>query len=173
MRLKRLSSRSYKVWFAQLKNKMIIKTLKELFRRDLNKLKQEILAYQEEAMMWTVAGDIKNSGGNLCLHILGNLNAYIGIGLAQTNYVRHRDLEFSQKDIPCNQLLKSIDQTIEVVIQGLDNITPEQLNDDFPIIIWDQATEMQFTLIHLHGHLTYHLGQINYHRRLLTHSHTV
>jgi hypothetical protein len=146
---------------------MVIETLKTLFNRDLNKLRNEIELYQNEKTIWHFDKGISNSGGNLCLHLVGNLNAYIGVGLAKTGYVRQRDLEFSLNDIPKDELLKKIDDTIKVVEDGLNNLTESQMTEDFPVIIWDKPTEIEYTLIHLTTHLNYHLGQINYHRRLL------
>ena len=75
-------------------------SLKSLYNRDLNKLKFEIESYKDERSIWAVDKTISNSAGNLCLHLVGNLNAYIGAELGKTSYVRNRDLEFSLKDIP-------------------------------------------------------------------------
>lgn len=148
---------------------MLKEALQQLFRRDLQKLKKEIEAYQDEAAIWVVDKNIANSAGNLCLHLVGNLNTYIGIGLAGTDYKRERDLEFSLKNIPVQELVKKIDDTILVVEQGLERLNDDLLQQDFPIVIWDKPTGMVFTLVHLTTHLNYHLGQINYHRRLLDH----
>lgn len=63
--------------------------------------------------------------------------------------------------------LKQIDETILIVNQGLSRISDVQLNNNFPMIVWGKETGMAFTIIHLHSHLNYHLGQINYHRRIL------
>lgn len=146
---------------------MVADALKILFHRDLNKLKTEIESYQKEEMLWHFDKNISNSAGNLCLHLIGNLNAYIGAGLAKSGYVRNRELEFSQRNIPKTELIQKIEATLAVVEKGLDMITEQQMNADFPIVIWDKSTGMAFTLIHLSAHLNYHLGQINYHRRLL------
>jgi len=146
---------------------MIIETLTIIFRRDLLKLKDEIELYQNEETIWLADKGITNSGGNLCLHIMGNLNAYIGVGLAETVYIRKRDLEFSLKNIQRTELIKKIEETILTIEKGLNKITAAQMNNDFPIIIWDKPTGMVYTLVHLATHLNYHLGQINYHRRLL------
>jgi Protein of unknown function (DUF1572) len=146
---------------------MITDTLKTLFIRDLKKLQTEIELYQDETKIWWIEKSIANSAGNLCLHLVGNLNAYIGVGLAKTNYTRQRDLEFSLKDIPAAALIKKIQETMLVVETGLNNLSENQLEDDFPVLIWDKATKMEYTLVHLLTHLNYHLGQVNYHRRLL------
>jgi len=147
---------------------MIIETLKTLFQKDLEKLKTEIELYDYEARIWYFEKGIANSAGNLCLHLIGNLNAYIGVGLGKTNYIRQRDLEFSLKNIPRTELVQKIEETMNVVEAGLNKLSPEDLKTDFPIIIWNnQPTETAYTLIYLSNHFNYHLGQINYHRRLL------
>ncbi len=145
----------------------MIETLKTLFRRDLEKLKTEIELYREEHVIWQTGKGISNSAGNLCLHLVGNLNAYIGVGLAKTNYVRERDLEFSLKSIPRQALIQKLLATMQVVEAGLNALGQDQMEKDFPVIIWDKPTGMEYTLIHLLTHLNYHLGQVNYHRRLL------
>lgn len=137
-----------------------------LYRRDLNRVKQEILLYKNTATLWKTDKSITNSGGNLCLHLIGNLKAFIGDALAQTGYSRDRDFEFSGKDVTREKLIKELDETIEIVHQALKNLDPQQLEEDFPIKIWQEKTGMLFTLLHLHSHLNYHLGQLSYHRRL-------
>jgi hypothetical protein len=146
---------------------MIIETLKTLFSRDLNRLKKEIESYQNESAIWEIEKNIANSAGNLCLHLIGNLNAYIGAGIAKTGYIRQRNLEFSLKNMPREELLKKIDDTLQVVEAGLNALGPENMEEDFPVVVWDKPTGMEYTLVHLTTHLNYHLGQINYHRRLL------
>ncbi|QCX00772.1 DUF1572 domain-containing protein [Aggregatimonas sangjinii] len=136
-----------------------------LFERDLNKVKTELEAYTDEALLWEVTDTVKNSGGNLCLHLIGNLKTYIGQGLAQEPYVRQRELEFSAKDVPRTTLLQELDETIAVVKKGIHQLDEEQLQDNFPIKITAEETGMVVTLLHLYGHLTYHLGQLHYHRR--------
>ena len=123
--------------------------------------------YKDETKLWYIEKGIANSAGNLCLHLVGNLNTYIGAELGKTGYVRHRELEFSLKDISKAELLSKVDETIRVVEQVLDDLTDEQLSEEYPILVFAEKTPTQYFLMHLATHLTYHLGQINYHRRLL------
>jgi uncharacterized damage-inducible protein DinB len=141
--------------------------LKELFHRDLGKLRQEIAAYKNEQKIWYIEKGIANSGGNLCLHLVGNLNTYIGAELGQTGYVRNRPLEFSAKDVPQQELLKMIDDTATVVLSTLDKLADKDLENEYPQLVLEKKTSTGHFLTHLATHLTYHLGQINYHRRLL------
>ena len=146
---------------------MLTQTLKTLFKRDLTKLKLEIESYQDEQNIWLVRQGISNSGGNLCLHLIGNLNTYIGAGLGKTGYIRDRPLEFSLKNIPRKILIDKIDATIQVVDDALNQLSEEDLSKEFPMLVFDEMTSTEYLLVHLTTHLTYHLGQINYHRRLL------
>ncbi|MCF6406917.1 DinB family protein [Chitinophaga filiformis] len=141
--------------------------LKELFNRDLNKLKTEVSLYQHEPALWMIEANIANTAGNLCLHLVGNLNTFIGTHLGNSGYVRHRELEFSLKDVPRAELLQKIDDTINVVEKTLNNLSEEKLAEEYPVAVFDGKTTTAFMLIHLATHLGYHLGQINYHRRLL------
>jgi hypothetical protein len=146
---------------------MLIESLKILFNRDLNKLKTEIQSYQNESDIWEIQKGIANSAGNLCLHLVGNLNTYIGAEFGKTGYIRNRALEFSLKDIPRAELMQKIEETIVVVNNALNIISEEELKMEFPLLVFEKKTSTEFMLIHLTTHLAYHLGQINYHRRLL------
>lgn len=108
-----------------------------------------------------------NSGGNLCLHLLGNLSTYIGAELGKTGYIRQRDLEFSLKDIPKTELLEKLETLIEIVNSTLEKLSDEDLRKDYPTEALGYKMTTEYFLIHLLSHLNYHLGQINYHRRLL------
>ncbi|ULQ53092.1 DinB family protein [Flavihumibacter fluvii] len=146
---------------------MLIDILRTMFRRDLKKLKSELESYNQEENIWRCERGITNSGGNLCLHLIGNLNTYIGAEMGKTSYVRNRDAEFSLKDIPREVLLKSIDDTIEVVDKALQLLTVEDLDKEYPQVVFEKGMTVEYFLVHLAVHLSYHLGQINYHRRLL------
>ncbi|MDR0264118.1 MAG: DUF1572 family protein [Sphingobacterium sp.] len=146
---------------------MLIQTLKSLFLRDLKKLRDEISLYRLEENIWIVENSISNSAGNLCLHLIGNLQTYIGAEIGKTGYIRDRPAEFSLKDIPRSILLDKIDDTMAVVTNALDFLSEDQLDELYPILVFEEKTTTAYFLIHLTTHLTYHLGQINYHRRLL------
>ena len=146
---------------------MIKESLIEIFERDLNKLIDEINLYKDEKSLWIIKEGIGNSAGNLCLHLIGNLNHFIGAVLGKSGYVREREKEFSLKDIPRKELVSNIEMTIVVVKESLSKLTAADFEKDFAIEIFGKPQKTDFILIHLTTHLTYHLGQINYHRRLL------
>lgn len=146
---------------------MLIQTLQTLFQRDLNRVKTEIELYSQEERIWHTEKNIANAAGNLCLHLVGNLNTYIGAQLGKTNYIRHRDLEFSLKGIPRAELVQQLSDTMLVVHRTLDGLTDDALAKEYPLVVFEQPTTTAYLLVHLATHLSYHLGQINYHRRLL------
>jgi len=146
---------------------MLLETLILLFERDLNKLITEIELYKKEENIWRVEKNISNSAGNLTLHLIGNLNTYIGKEIGKTNYVRNRELEFSQKNIPRQELLKNLNDTKTVVRNSLLTLPQNELENEYPVLVFTEKTTTGYLLVHLTTHLNYHLGQINYHRRLI------
>ncbi|MEO9532524.1 MAG: DUF1572 family protein [Crocinitomicaceae bacterium] len=145
---------------------MLNQELKDIFNRDLNHLKKEIASYQNEKNLWIINDNISNSAGNLCLHLVGNLKWFVGAQLGNSGYVRNREFEFSAKNVPRSELLKEIDETISIVTASLDSMSSAALDDVYPIEVFKKPMSSRFFLIHLSTHLSYHLGQINYHRRI-------
>ncbi len=142
-------------------------SLKILFEKHLDKLYSEIHSYSKEKNLWIIDHNIHNSGGNLCLHLIGNLNTYIAAELGASNYIRQRDLEFSLKNVPKAHLLDEITNTKKMVLDTIGKLAEDDLHKEYPKRIFDDKMTIGYFLIHLNSHLTYHLGQINYHRRLL------
>jgi uncharacterized damage-inducible protein DinB len=146
---------------------MLSQTIRSLLLRDLQKLQHEISSYQQEANLWKTDKNITNSAGNLCLHLVGNLNTYIGAVLGNSGYIRNREAEFSSKNVSQTELVEQIIYTRQMVDQTLHEIDEAQLEKDYPLLVLQDRTTTGYFLVHLVGHLNYHLGQINYHRRLL------
>ncbi|MBO9731146.1 MAG: DinB family protein [Chitinophaga sp.] len=145
---------------------MLTGILINLFERDLSKLEQEIAAYESAEAVWRVAPGITNSAGNLCLHLCGNLQHFVGAILGKSGYVRNRELEFSARNVPTEDLLVLVGSTRRTVLTVIAGLTAEDLDAVYPEkVFFDGMTTGHF-LVHLSTHLNYHLGQINYHRRL-------
>lgn len=139
-----------------------------LFERDINKLIEELMLYKNEETIWKIKEGITNSGGNLTLHLLGNLNHFIGATLGNTGYIRERDKEFSLKNIPRLQLVEELKKVNSVVKNTLTHLSDEDLEKNFPVPLNDKTLSTSFVLLHLLAHFSYHLGQVNYHRRLIS-----
>ncbi len=137
----------------------------EIYLRDIQKLHDEIQLYANDDLLWKVEPGISNSGGNLCLHLIGNLQHFIGATLANTGYVRNREEEFSTKDLSKHELMVMLHDTQAMLQSALPKLTDADLNKEYPYDFMGKRTTAwylnQFLL-----HFQYHLGQINYHRRL-------
>jgi len=146
---------------------MLTKILSELYERDLAKLRTEIESYSNEADLWKTSEGISNSGGNLCQHLTGNLQHFFGAVLGGTGYARNRDAEFASKGTTKADLLADIDVAEKSVKETLEKLSDEDFAKTYPIEVFGQPMTTGYFLTHLATHLNYHLGQINYHRRLL------
>ncbi|HRI80598.1 MAG TPA: DinB superfamily protein [Cyclobacteriaceae bacterium] len=142
-------------------------SVQKLLIRDLNKLSSELSLYKDESLIWKLRGDIKNTAGNLCLHLCGNLQHYIGAVLGNTGYLRNRENEFALRDISREILLNEIGKTKKSIESTLPLLTESQLQSEYPTDVFGYPITTGFFLIHLSAHLGYHLGQVNYHRRLM------
>lgn len=138
-----------------------------IMARDLRALRRELEAYADERDLWRVQPGISNSAGNLALHLAGNLQYFIGTVLGGTGYVRDRDAEFNRRDVPRAELLKQVDAAIAAVAL-LSRLNDADLAKPFPQPVAGVTLATGDFLMHLTAHFTYHLGQIDYHRRLLT-----
>lgn len=141
-------------------------SLTELFLRDLNRLRNELAQYQNHETLWQTHHGISNSGGHLALHLIGNLNHWVGALLAKTGYIRDKINEFEGKPVPVSFLLQEIDSLKRLVQKELNKLSIEDLQGPFPSPI-PYELNMEGFLLHLYAHFSYHLGQINYHRRIL------
>ena len=130
-------------------------------------MEKEINLYPDEPSVWKLEGDIKNSAGTLTLHLCGNLQHFIGAILGKSGYERNRENEFAARNVARKELLEEISKTKEVVEAVLQQLDPKQLGMEYPIQVFGKPMTTTFFLIHLSVHLNYHLGQVNYHRRLL------
>jgi uncharacterized damage-inducible protein DinB len=143
-------------------------SLTHLFTRDLQALGRQIEAYASQSDLWVRRGAIPNSAGNLALHLVGNLNHFLGATLGGTGFVRDRDAEFADRNIPVSELLGSIRSTERMVEETLASLPSKTLSEPYPNPPEGMRgiSTMRF-LTHLATHLAYHLGQVNYHRRLV------
>jgi Protein of unknown function (DUF1572) len=144
-----------------------ISSIQKLLLRDLDKLEQEIRLYPTRESLWLIKGDIKNPAGNLCLHLCGNLQHYFGANLGNTGYKRNRDAEFSTRDLPPEKLTTEIQAAKAAIQKTFLLLKEEDMDNEYPEKVFADPMTSRFFFIHLTAHLSYHLGQVNYHRRLV------
>ena len=139
-----------------------------VFARDLESLGAQIAAYPDDASLWRVGGTTKNPAGALVLHLVGNLFHYVGAVLGGSTYVRDRDAEFATRGVGRDELLARVRACRAQVVPVLEGLGAEAMASPYPGVLppsMTGATTHRF-LLHLSGHFMWHLGQVNYHRRL-------
>jgi hypothetical protein len=147
---------------------MDITHLKTLLLRDLRGVKREIESYPDEASLWRVIPGTPNTAGTLALHIAGNVQHFFGAMLGRDGYVRNRDAEFARRDVPRAELLSGIDAAMSSVERTFSGIDEAALKKHYPEPIAKRTVGTDVFILHLATHLSYHLGQIDYHRRAVT-----
>lgn len=133
----------------------------------LDGLSKEIMAFEKEDDLWTTPRQISNSAGTLALHLTGNMNHFIGSVLGNTGYVRDRESEFSLRNVPRHVLMSRIAETREQVLNSFEQVTTERLSESYPLTTFGENRSMMYVLLVLCTHASYHLGQVNYLRRML------
>lgn len=147
---------------------MHVTDLKTILTRDLRGVKREIEAYPDDASVWRVIPGTPNTAGTLALHIAGNIQHFFGAILGRDGYVRDRDAEFARRDVSRAELLAGIDAAIASVDRTLAKLDDAALQQPYPEPIAKRTVSSGAFTLHLAAHLTYHLGQIDYHRRSVT-----
>lgn len=142
--------------------------MQSLLLRDLRTLADELHAYHDTNLVWRLPPELPNSGGTLILHLTGNLQHHVGAVLGNSGYVRDREREFGARELDIDELMSEIRAAEEAVRDVVPRLTEEQLSERYPEPIRNHTLETGEMLLHLATHLAYHLGQVSYHRRLVT-----
>ena len=146
---------------------MLNNLLANFYEKDIRRMIEEINLFTNEEDLWRTQGSVKNSSGNLALHIIGGLNYLIGATLAHTGYVRNRDQEFIRKGVPRKEIVTQLEELIPMIKDTINALTPELMEAEYPRIFDDKKVSNSYILLHLSLHSNYHLGQVNYLRRVL------
>ena len=142
--------------------------LNAVFSRDIDTLRHELEAYPDDAALWRDVPGLNNTGGTLVLHLAGNLQHYIGSRLGGSGYVRDRPAEFSRRGVPRTEIRAQLETAGRIVKDTLGRLEESDLTKDFPDNLGELNVETGDFLLHLLTHLNYHIGQIDYHRRVVT-----
>ncbi len=139
-----------------------------LFARDLGAVRREIAAYPDDASLWRMLPGLPNCGGTLVMHLAGNLRHFVGAVLGGSGYVRDRDAEFGMRDASRAALDALVVATANEVERAMSALDASRLAEAYPVAIREHTVGTQRFLLHLVTHLTYHLGQLDAHRRVVT-----
>ncbi|MBK7108535.1 MAG: DUF1572 family protein [Chitinophagales bacterium] len=133
----------------------------------INSIITELQQYENETDIWNIEGEIKNSAGNLAFHLTGSINYFIGAVMANNGYVRNRDAEFSDKNISREKMISELNTTKTMMEEFISKQDVDFYNAIFPLQTFGENRSNHYALMIIAVHLNYHLGQINYHRRLI------
>jgi uncharacterized damage-inducible protein DinB len=147
---------------------MLPAILETLLTRELRAVKRELEAYPDDASVWREIPGVPNVGGTLALHVAGNVQHFFGAILGRDGYTRDRDAEFARRGVPRQELLAGIDAAIASVERTLRKVSPDSLAKPYPEPIAKRTVSSAYFIVHLASHLSYHLGQLDYHRRAAT-----
>lgn len=142
----------------------------QLYKRDIIRVTEELKKYPDDQSLWEVLPGTTNSGGNLLQHLIGNLKTFVGNPFGHLNYERNRDAEFNSRLFTKEELIIEFNQLSAVIGDAISTLTDQALNKSYPaeIKVVNDVQTVEYVLIHLLAHLSYHTGQINYHRRYFT-----
>jgi hypothetical protein len=147
---------------------MLVSSVIAILNRDLRALRREVEAYPDDGALWLTPGGVPNSAGTLALHLAGNVQHYLGARLGATGYLRDRPAEFARRNVPRSEIVQEIEAAGRALAAAQRRLSAADLTGDFPEAIGNLRIETGDYLIHLVSHFTFHLGQIDYHRRIVT-----
>lgn len=147
---------------------MLCDVLQVMILRELSALQRSVEAYPDDASIWAMPAGVPNAGGTLVLHLAGNLQHYVGTVLGGSGYRRDRAAEFARRDVPRAELVAEVAAAANAVEYTLPTVSAKTLSTPFPETIGGQVLTTEAFLVHLAAHLAYHLGQLDYHRRIVT-----
>jgi uncharacterized damage-inducible protein DinB len=146
----------------------LLDDLKVLYLREIATLERELDLYPDDASVWEALPGLLNPTGNLILHLAGSLQHFFGATLGKTGYQRNREAEFAKRDVPRSDLKQECSSARQAVLAAFENLTEDSLTRVFPVQFADAPFSTKLTLLQFLSHLAYHLGQIDYHRRVVT-----
>jgi hypothetical protein len=147
---------------------MLLDELQTILLRDIAGVERELGLYPDDQSVWKTLPGLPNPAGNLILHLTGNLQHFFGASLGNTGYVRDRDAEFTKTGMSRHDLKTELEASRQGVLAAFKNLTQEGLEHPFPVKITDAEFSTRLAILQLITHLAYHLGQIDYHRRIVT-----
>lgn len=146
----------------------MVAELAALFVRDLGRLADELRAFPDTRTLWEAPAGVTNAAGSLALHLEGNLREYVGRQLGRIEYARDRPREFAARDVERSELVARIESTRTLIGRVLGSLGEDALDSTYPERNDGVPVSTRQFLVHLFGHLSYHLGQVDYVRRIVT-----
>lgn len=132
--------------------------------KDFARSVRALAAHLSEEQFWTKPFPYGNSFGHLTLHLIGNLNHFIGAGIAGTGYIRDREREFTEDAPPSkDEVLKRLDEAVDLVVMTLARQTAADWSEKYEAADAADFVADRFTiLLRCATHFHHHVGQMVY-----------
>jgi len=147
---------------------MLSTEIAALYSRDIQRLIQELRAFPDTASLWQTAPGVANAAGTLALHLEGNLREFIGRQMGKIAFTRDRPLEFSARGVEQAELIARLEAVHASIPAVIATLSDADLAGTHAEPYMDKSVTRHWFLVHLLGHLNYHLGQVDYLRRVNT-----
>jgi hypothetical protein len=147
---------------------MITTILIDLYGKELDKLKNEINAYESDELIWKSVEGAPVTGGNLCLYIAGNLQHNIGAMIGDSGYIRNKEAELKAKNVSRERLMEEIENTRQIVVDTLEQVSKSELLKEFPTKDFEEPVTTEYYLVHLLNNVGFNLGQMHMHRKVVS-----
>ena len=130
------------------------------FARRVHALSEKL----SEEQFWTKPYPYGNSFGHLTLHIIGNLNYYIGAEIVNTGYVRDREREFTEDSPPSKEeVLRRLAEAVDLVEATLETQTAETWSNAYRAAGAADFVKDRFSIfLSCAAHFHHHIGQMVY-----------
>ena len=117
-----------------------------------------------EEQFWTRPFPYGNSFGHLTLHIIGNLNHFIGAKIANVDYVRDREREFTDDTRPSKEsVLGELDQAVALAVETIKTQKDEDWSINIDADVSAGFVKDRFSvLLRSATHFHHHVGQMIY-----------
>lgn len=130
--------------------------------RDYAQRVRTLAASVTDEQFWRKPYSYGNSMGHLTLHLIGNLNYYLGAQIAQTGYVRDREREFTDQNPPAKEdTVKQFEATIEMVLAMLDRQGEDGWRQSYSAVGVVEADRFGI-ILRCAAHCHHHIGQMIY-----------
>jgi hypothetical protein len=131
--------------------------------RDFGKRVRALSEKLSEREFWTKPYPYGNSVGHLALHVIGNLNFYIGTHVANTGYARDRDREFNDDNPPPKEeVLRRLDEVVELVVKTLEAQTTDSWGTGYSAVGMESVDNRFLMFLRCAAHFQSHIGQMIY-----------
>ncbi len=134
-----------------------IKEYVENLTTSLESLTEEQIWYNDEVVI--------NSIGTLARHITGNLNHYLGAGILKNGYVREREKEFTERNIPQAQIIADLQAAVDVAGQALAAVDKVEARQPHRTPCGVDFDSLGYHIVRITTHLAHHCGQADYAER--------